>query len=92
MGAALSSFVGAVGSVKDLMRLMVKMCDVFNKPPDRDGVGNHRNIGHNRDRLIKEAQQHMGMDAVNHYCIHFLWPHKRRQVHVDQCNSWREAK
>ena len=67
MGAALSSFVGAVGSAKDLMRLMVKMCDVFNKPPDRDSMGDCRKVGCNRDRLIKEAQQHMGVDAVNHY-------------------------
>ena len=76
MGHALSTFVGAVGSVKDFIQLMVNMCDAFNKPPDRDGVGNHKNIGHNRDRLIKEAQQRMGMDAVNHYNFIFCGPTK----------------
>ncbi len=77
MGHALSTFVGAVGSVKDLMQLMVNMCDAFNKPPNRDGMGNRKNIGHNRDRWIKEAQQHMGMDAVNHYNFIFCGPSPR---------------
>ena len=52
MGHALSTFVGAVASVKDFIQLMVNLCDAFNKPPDRDGVGNHKTIVHNRDRLI----------------------------------------
>jgi len=76
MGHALSTFVGAIGSVKDLMQLMVNMCDAFNKPPNRDGMGGGENIGYNRDRLIKEAQQHMGMDAVNHYNFIFCGPAK----------------
>ena len=61
MGSALSTFVGAVGSVKELIQVMVKMCDVFNKPPDHDGMGNAPKVGQNRDRLIKEAQQQMGI-------------------------------
>ena len=49
MGSALSTFVGAVGSVKELIHVMVKMCDVFNKPPDHDGMGNAPKVGQNRD-------------------------------------------
>ena len=76
MGGALSTFVGAVGSVKELIQVMVKMCDAFNKPPDRDAMGNSAQVGHNRDRLIKEAQQQMGMDAVHDYNFIFCGPSK----------------
>ena len=76
MGSALSTFVGAIGSVKELIQVMVKMCDVFNKPPDHDGMGNAPKVGQNRDRLIKEAQQQMGMDAVHDYNFIFCGPTK----------------
>ena len=76
MGAALSTFVGAIGSVKELVQVMVKMCDAFNKPPDRDAMGNSPQVGQNRDRLIKEAQQQMGMDAVHNYNFIFCGPTK----------------
>ena len=92
MGSALSTFVGAIGSVKELIQVMVKVCNVFNKPPDHDGMGNAPKVGQNRDRLIKEAQQQMGMDARSpRLQFHFLRSHKSRQVHTDQCNPWREA-
>jgi len=76
MGSALSNFVGAIGSVKELMHVMAKMCDVFNKPPDHDSMGNGPKVGHNRDRLITEAQQQMGMDAVRDYNFIFCGPTK----------------
>jgi GTP-binding protein EngB required for normal cell division len=76
MGSALSTFVGAIGSVKELIRVMVKMCDVFNKPRDHDGMSNAPKVGQNRDRLIKEAQQQMGMDAVHDYNFIFCGPTK----------------
>ncbi|DBA72283.1 hypothetical protein WJX79_005537 [Trebouxia sp. C0005] len=76
MGSALSTFVGAIGSVKELIQVMVKVCDVFNKPPDHDGMGNAPKVGQNRDRLIKEAQQQMGMDAVHDYNFIFCGPTK----------------
>ena len=76
MGSALSTFVGAIGSVKELIRVMVKMCDVFNKPRDHDGMSNAPKVGQNRDRLIKEAHQQMGMDAVSYYNFIFCGPTK----------------
>ena len=76
MGSALSTFVGAIGSVKELMHVMAKMCDVLNKPPDHDSMGNGPKVGHNRDRLITEAQQQMGMDAVRDYNFIFCGPTK----------------
>ncbi|KAL0021245.1 hypothetical protein WJX79_008704 [Trebouxia sp. C0005] len=76
MGSALSTFVGAIGSVKELLHVMAKMCDVFNKPPDHESMGNGPKVGHNRDRLITEAQQQMGMDAVRDYNFIFCGPTK----------------
>ena len=76
MGSALSTFVGAIGSVKESIHVMAKMCDVFHKPPEHDSMGNGPKVGHNRDRLITEAQQQMGMDAVRDYNFIFCGPTK----------------
>jgi len=50
--------------------------DVLNKPPDHDGMSNAPKVGQNRDRLIKEAHQQMGMDAVSYYNFIFCGPTK----------------
>ena len=49
---------------------------MLNKSPDHDSMGNGPKVGHNRDRLITEAQQQMGMDAVRDYNFIFCGPTK----------------